>query len=208
MIASRICHDLISPMGAIGNGLELLQLSQGVTGPEIDLITQSITHANTRLRLYRLAFGMVGEEQMISRAEIASLLQALSAQGRHSYRWVGTGPVNRRQSKLAVLLLLCLESAFPWGGEIVISDMSGGLQLTATSDRMKLEDDLWNMLGRQESAENVTASKVQFALLARELQEQSASVTKLRDGNVLTLYLRYASHDHAASGQIAKGPEA
>lgn len=208
MIASRICHDLISPMGAIGNGLELLQLSQGVTGPEIDLITQSITHANTRLRLYRLAFGMVGEEQMISRAEIASLLQALSAQGRHSYRWVGTGPVNRRQSKLTVLLLLCLESAFPWGGEIVISDMSGGLQLTATSDRMKLEDDLWNMLGRQESAENVTASKVQFALLARELQEQSASVTKLRDGNVLTLYLRYASHDHAASGQIAKGPEA
>ena len=44
LIASRICHDLISPIGAIGNGMELMALSSGQeqSSPELDLISQSV----------------------------------------------------------------------------------------------------------------------------------------------------------------------
>ncbi|TVS00054.1 MAG: histidine phosphotransferase [Rhodobacteraceae bacterium] len=195
LVASRICHDLISPMGAIDNGLELLQLSQGITGPEFDLIAQSITQANTRLRLYRLAFGMVGDEQMISRNEIDSMLKALGASGRHSFRWTGSDHLNRRQSKLVFLLLLCLESALPWGGEIVIGDAPGGLRLTALSDRMKLDEALWNMVLSKATDEtaDLSAAKVHFALIAQELRAQEASVTMVREASGLRLHLRCAS---------------
>lgn len=49
LIGSRICHDLISPIGAINNGLELLGMSGNrMEGPEIDLIGQSVQNASAR----------------------------------------------------------------------------------------------------------------------------------------------------------------
>src|SRR5690606_36320108 len=73
LVASRICHDLVNPLGAIGNGVELLALTtgfgpaagpqgaslQGTAGgsPELALIAESTTHAAARARLFRLAFG-------------------------------------------------------------------------------------------------------------------------------------------------------
>ncbi len=49
LIGSRICHDLISPIGAIGNGLELLSMA-GAGGPEVALISDSVSNANARIR--------------------------------------------------------------------------------------------------------------------------------------------------------------
>ena len=54
-LASRICHDLTSPLGAIANGLELLTLSDAQRTPELDLIAESVESANARLRFFRLA---------------------------------------------------------------------------------------------------------------------------------------------------------
>jgi histidine phosphotransferase ChpT len=58
LIASRICHDLISPIGAIGNGMELMALSSGQeqSSPELDLISQSVENANARIRFFRIGF--------------------------------------------------------------------------------------------------------------------------------------------------------
>ena len=42
LIGSRICHDLISPVGAVGNGLELIQMTNTLDEPEIQLITESV----------------------------------------------------------------------------------------------------------------------------------------------------------------------
>ncbi len=58
LIGSRICHDLISPIGAIGNGIELIGLSGAGAGPEMALISESVTNAQARIRFYyRVAFG-------------------------------------------------------------------------------------------------------------------------------------------------------
>ncbi|MEP3017383.1 MAG: histidine phosphotransferase, partial [Tateyamaria sp.] len=50
LIGSRICHDLISPIGAINNGLELLGMSNEREGPELDLISESVGNASARIR--------------------------------------------------------------------------------------------------------------------------------------------------------------
>ena len=50
LLGSRICHDLISPIGAIGNGVELLMMEGGTPSPELVLIAESVAAANARIR--------------------------------------------------------------------------------------------------------------------------------------------------------------
>ena len=76
LIGSRICHDLISPIGAINNGLELLDMSGRTSGPELDLIQESVGNASARIRFFRIAFGAAGD-QMMGRAEVVSILKDL-----------------------------------------------------------------------------------------------------------------------------------
>ena len=50
LIGSRICHDLISPIGAIGNGVELMMMDGTAKTPELALIAESVANANARIR--------------------------------------------------------------------------------------------------------------------------------------------------------------
>ena len=76
LVGSRICHDLISPIGAIGNGVELLQMAPRDSAAELDLITDSVDNAAARIRFFRVAFGAAGD-QMMGRAEVISILSDL-----------------------------------------------------------------------------------------------------------------------------------
>ena len=64
LVGSRICHDLVNPLGAIGNGAELLVMEDSRLGPLARLIGDSVESATARLRLYRLAFGPPGAERI------------------------------------------------------------------------------------------------------------------------------------------------
>ena len=69
LIGSRICHDLISPIGAVTNGLELMSMAGG-TGPELELVNESAANANARIRLFRLAFGQATTDADDKRREL------------------------------------------------------------------------------------------------------------------------------------------
>ena len=62
LISSRICHDVISPVGAISNGLEVLDEEEDVQVREyaLDLIRKSAAQASAKLQFARLAFGAAG----------------------------------------------------------------------------------------------------------------------------------------------------
>jgi len=59
LLCSRVCHDIISPVGAINNGLELLD-EGGADVEAMDLIRSSALNASVRLKFARLAFGASG----------------------------------------------------------------------------------------------------------------------------------------------------
>src|SRR5689334_6134161 len=71
LMASRICHDVISPVGAINNGLELLQ-EMGVEagGEAVSLIGKSADQANRRLRLFRYAYGAAGSKDLVDSKDL------------------------------------------------------------------------------------------------------------------------------------------
>ena len=102
LLCSRVCHDLISPSGAIVNGLEVLEEStdEETKSFALDLIKKSAKTASARLQFCRLAFGAAGSanaqvdlavgQRSGQRGErCATRLRQRQLGGRHQRRWFG-----------------------------------------------------------------------------------------------------------------------
>ncbi len=166
LLGSRICHDLISPLGAIGNGVELLSLSGITAAPEIALIAESVENANARIRFFRIAFGAAGPEQSVAASEIRSILSDMGRGSRVRVDWSTEGDKRRTEVKLCFLLLQCVESAMAWGGDIRVIHSEDRWVVTGIAHRMKIEDDLWALLEDPGADVRVTSAQVQFPLVA------------------------------------------
>jgi histidine phosphotransferase ChpT len=164
-LASRICHDLTSPLGAIANGVELLVLAGTERTPEIDLIADSVESANARLRFFRLAYGAAGR-QAVSRSEVVRILSALGRGGRHAYDWMPVGDHPRAEVKAVFLLLQCLEAALPLGGSLRADRDGLTWVVTATGSRVRSDLRGLSALGSRTPLVPESAAEVQFALLA------------------------------------------
>ncbi|MEW2916232.1 histidine phosphotransferase family protein [Ruegeria sp. ANG10] len=166
LIGSRICHDLISPIGAITNGLELLEMVGAVQGPEMELISGSVGSAGARIRFFRVAFGSASD-QPLGRTEVSELLKDVERAGRVRVNWRLTEAVPRNQVKLAFLALMCCESAMPFGGEVTIDQNGEGWTVTGSADKLNVDNDLWKNLPTGRFPSKVTPAQVQFALLPK-----------------------------------------
>ena len=164
MVASRICHDLIGPIGAIVNGLELLEMAGGMPGPEQELIVQSAESASAKLRFFRLAFGAAGE-QTIGSADIATLLEEIGRDSRMQIAWQPEGGKPRSAVRLAFLALLCCEAALPRGGQAHVIEQDGAWTVTACGTPVAVDPDIWAWLEGAGDPAALPPAKVQFALL-------------------------------------------
>ncbi len=171
LVGSRICHDLISPLGAIGNGVELLTMSGVGAAPEITLISESVESANARIRFFRIAYGAARNGDLIGNAELKSVLSDLFRGSRLVVDWKVGEDVPRVEAKLAFLLLQCLESALPWGGKVLVTRSGGAWNVFGTSDRIKVNEELWGLVVDPRKPVEVTASNVHFALIHPATQQ-------------------------------------
>ena len=169
LLGSRLCHDLVSPLGAIGNGVELLEMSPDFPGignsPEIRLIAEAVASARSRIQAFRMAFGAAQEDQRVSRPELQKLLDGVSGQGRLRVELDAEGDFSRTQIRMVALSLLCLETAMPWGGRVMVIRNAPGWRLVAECDRARVDPALWDWLSRGAGREAAPA-EVQFPLLA------------------------------------------
>ena len=177
LIGSRICHDLISPLGAIGNGVELLSMTGLAAGPEMALISESVENANARIRFFRVAFGAASAEAFIGRSEIISILNGVYGNARTKVVWSVAGDQPRQLVKLAFQALQCVESALPWGGEVSISEENSRWTLDGSGERVKRDDALWAMATGGTDVVPLAASDVHFALLPLTSQQVGREVS-------------------------------
>lgn len=172
LIGSRICHDLISPIGAIGNGVELLMMEHGAASPELALIAESVAHANARIRFFRVAFGAAGQDARIARGEVVSILTDMMRGGRLQVEWISPSELARSEVKLAFLLLQCLETALAYGGRIRIERGETGWLMQAEAARLKIDPALWEVLTERHPPAEIGAAQVHFALVPEALAQQ------------------------------------
>ncbi len=186
LIGSRICHDLISPIGAITNGLELLEMVGAVQGPEMELISGSVGSAGARIRFFRVAFGSASD-QPLGRTEVVELLKDVEKAGRLRISWNLTEPVPRNQVKLAFLAVMCCESAMPFGGEVEIETQGDAWTVTGVADKLNLNTGLWKGIGSGRFTEKLSPAQVQFALLPDTASTMGRRITAETTATRVTL---------------------
>ncbi|ATN35315.1 histidine phosphotransferase [Rhizobium sp. ACO-34A] len=120
LLCSRVCHDVISPVGAINNGLELLD-EGGADADAMDLIRASALNASVRLKFARLAFGAsgsVGASIDTGEAEKAAKDFA-AAEKKTEVSWNGPRAIiAKNRVKLLLNLFLVAYGAIPRGGSL------------------------------------------------------------------------------------------
>lgn len=124
-IASRICHDLVSPIGAIVNGVDLIREIGGAdVSDELGMISQSADRASSLLQYYRIAFGAADPQATaIARSTLFDLSSRLIKTPRVMMEWPNMGgpEFSRAEAKLLFQMLLCAKMIVAMRGVIQIN---------------------------------------------------------------------------------------
>lgn len=183
LVASRICHDLISPIGACANGVELMGMGGGEE--EIALIKESAEDAVARVRFFRLAFGQADGQQVVPASELETALKA-NASKKIAVVWEGASDVQRKEAQALCLALLCLERAMPRGGDVTIKHLDSNWTMTAETDHLLVTDALWTPLADGRAPDEVIPATVSFALLPMALRQLGRRICiRLTDSRIL-----------------------
>ncbi|WP_374763400.1 histidine phosphotransferase family protein [Yunchengibacter salinarum] len=176
LLCSRLCHDLVSPVGAIQNGLEVLGDESGADMRDqvVELLASSTRQASDRLRFYRLAFGAGGAfGDVVDTAEAHSAVAGLLVGSRVTLDWsVRASRAEKRLMKgLLNLVLVGYECIIRDGTLSVALDGQGtaeSLRVSAAAPRLNVQDSLRGALQGRKSADDLDP-KTAPALLAADI---------------------------------------
>jgi histidine phosphotransferase ChpT len=155
LLCSRLCHDLMSPVGALNNGVELLADEQDPDMRErcMDLLAESARTSANKLKFFRLAFGAAGGfGDAIDTGEARSALEGLfGSDERHELGWmVGDARLSKGATKLLLNLALIGGDALVRGGRLDVGAESGaeGLEIVirAEGPRVVVDEGVRSML--------------------------------------------------------------
>lgn len=176
LLCSRVCHDIISPVGAINNGLELLD-EGGADEDAMRLIKTSARNASARLQFARIAFGAAGSAgMMIDTGDAESVATAFVANEKPELEWRGgRALLPKNKVKLILNMLLVANAAIPRGGKVVVElfdlETSPRFVLTAQGPMMRVPAKFLELHSGARPEEPIDAHAVQpyyTLLLARE----------------------------------------
>jgi histidine phosphotransferase ChpT len=177
IVAARICHDLVGPVGAVSNGIELMG-DGSAPDPEVTaLIAVSAQQAAARLQAFRVVFGSGNALPAGSMfAEVRRLATALFDGDRVKLDWpTPDGAIEaaatRPAAKLALNLTMMGMEALPRGGTVQVQQKSAGGRMTMTvvaaGKGAKLPDELLPALEGKMALDDVTPRSVSGFILAR-----------------------------------------
>ncbi|WP_342166008.1 histidine phosphotransferase ChpT [Methylobacterium sp. SD21] len=130
LLCSRVCHDVISPVGAIVNGLEVLEDDQDESMREfaLELIGKSARQASARLKFARIAFGAAGSAgASIDLADAESVAKGMFADEKTKLEWRAPQALfPKNKVKLILNLVMVTTSAIPRGGLIDVTVTGDG----------------------------------------------------------------------------------
>jgi histidine phosphotransferase ChpT len=174
LLCSRLCHDLISPVGAIINGLEVMEEDKDEETKTfaLDLIKKSASQASAKLQFCRLAFGASGSAgAQIELGDAEKAARGLLEDGKAVLVWnLPRALVVKNRVKLLLNMILVASGAIPRGGTLTADPMGEGFQVTARGLNARLAPAMADLLAGT-PAEPVNAHAIQplyTGILARD----------------------------------------
>jgi histidine phosphotransferase ChpT len=129
LLCSRVCHDLISPVGAIVNGLEVLDDNPKPEDREfaLDLIRKSAKTASARLQFCRLAFGAAGSAgAQIDLGDAQNMARGHLEDGKTTIAWNLPRLLAKNRVKLLLNMLVIAQQTIPRGGVLTVDPVGEG----------------------------------------------------------------------------------
>jgi histidine phosphotransferase ChpT len=188
LIASRICHDLISPVGAIGNGVELIELV-GAAGPqELSLIGDSARSASSLLQFFRLAFGAGLDAGPHGVGALRRILDQRFGRERAALVWrvAPDAPLTRLGARLICLGAMGAFAALPRGGEVTVElGADAVLRVTGAGPGMRLQPNAPAWLAGDPGEEAAEPRDVQWPAAHAAAHAGGAAVALDQSGEAL-----------------------
>jgi histidine phosphotransferase ChpT len=195
LLCSRVCHDLISPVGAIVNGLEVMEddNDQETKTFAMDLIKKSVKVASARLQFCRLAFGAAGSAgAQIDLGDAEKVTRAFLEDEKTKVAWnLPRLLLPKNRVKLLLNMLVIAGQSIPRGGEIKVDPVgegeSMGFRIAATGGYAKIPQAVPDLIAGRPHDGRVDAHAIQpyyAGLLARDC---GLSLSAATEGEAIVL---------------------
>ncbi len=194
LLCSRVCHDLISPVGAIVNGLEVLDDNPKPEDRDfaLDLIRKSAKTASARLQFCRLAFGAAGSAgAQIDLGDAQAMARGHIEDAKTSIVWnLPRVLLPKNRVKLLLNMLIIAQQTIPRGGTLTVDPIGEGdamsFRVTASGLNARLPQHIAELLSaNQPPATDAHAVQPYYTRLLA--QACGLSVTLAPDGEAVAV---------------------
>ncbi|MFT0891177.1 histidine phosphotransferase ChpT [Pseudochelatococcus sp. G4_1912] len=197
LLCSRVCHDVISPVGAIVNGLEVLEDEDDVSMKEfaLDLIKKSARQASARLQFARLAFGAAGSAGAeIDLGDAEQVAKGFIHDDKLSLGWNAERRLlPKNKVKLLLNLILVATNAIPRGGRITVSVDYGAshaetsIHVEAQGPQARIPVNAQELVAGRSASGDVDAHGIQAFYTGLVAQAAGLVVDFTIDGDIVTI---------------------
>ncbi len=184
LLCSRLCHDLLSPVGALNNGLELLadEHDPEMRARCLELLNESARASANKLKFFRLAFGAAGGfGETVDTRETRSAIEGLFGEGKVTIGWmVEEATLPKPATKVLLNLALIAGDALVRGGQLDIGaeENNGKVEIVvrAQGERLILDQELRTTLTGDQGEAMITPRAAAAFLVHSLVTEAGGSV--------------------------------
>ena len=191
LLCSRLCHDLLSPVGALNNGVELLadEHDPEMRARCVELLGESARASANKLKFFRLAFGAAGgfADEVDTREARSAIEGLFGGDGRIQLGWMVDEPTMSKSAlKILLNLVLLAGDALVRGGRLDVGAErhDGGIDIVVRAEgpRIVLDPELKNvLLGKTD--EDSISPRGAAAWLVHCLVQEGGGAVQIADGD-------------------------
>ena len=191
LLCSRVCHDVISPVGAIANGLEVLEDEDDEEMQKVamDLVRRSAKQAAAKLQFCRIAFGAAGSAgALLDLGEAGDMAKAFVGDEKVKLDWQAPRETRPKgEVKLLLNMMLLGMAAVPRGGMVTVSLEDRFPSVSAVGDAARIPEKVSQLLKGDFDASELDARLVQPYYTRRLAQQLGYALSFAAKGNKVTL---------------------
>ena len=193
LLCSRLCHDLLSPVGALNNGIELMA---DETDPEMrarcmELLAESARASANKLKFFRLAFGAAGgfADQVDTREARAAIEGLFGSDGKILLGWMVAEPaLSKTAIKILLNLALIAGDALVRGGRLDVGAEGSEIVIRAEGPRLVLDSELRDALLGWTNEEALTPRAAAAWLVHRLAKDAGGSIQVSEPGDGVLVF--------------------
>lgn len=196
LMSSRVCHDLINPVGALASGLEVL--NDPSTDPDmraaaLDLIKASAEKSVALLKYARLAYGAAGGRGAeLAFDEAKNVLEGMFAFTKASLQWaVPSGQRPKEEVRAVLVFALAAADCVPRGGVVTVSGRDGSYEVRADGPRVMVQAEMTAAIDGETRDLKPKFTPHYLAALAARAAGGAAGLT--RDGEAAVFAVRFSA---------------